>query len=334
MRFVILLIGFWVPSAVIHAQTPRWQEIQTIVKASLRGLSPVSDLVCWASGSGGVWLRTTDGGKSWNHGVVAGLDTVDFRSIHAFDENKAIVASAGQPAVIYMTENGGKSWNKVHQEGDPAFFDAITFIDSQRGFVLGDPVEGKWMILETRNGGKTWNSLHNLPGAEQGEAAFAASSSSLLIDKDQLILGTGGSQSNLHVYSFSTGNWEKNPVPLMVQGQSSQGIFALVKHKNKIILAGGDYAKPEIQEGSLVILSKGLFLKPEKGTSGYRSGIAALKNPDWLIAVGPEGSDFSKDGGQNWGIFSKVGYHSVKTTPDKKIVWASGSKGRIGKLLN
>ena len=152
----IFLIGFWAGINSAFAQNYSWQEIQTPVKASLRGLSPVSDQVVWASGSGGTWLRTLDGGKTWDHGVIAGLDTVDFRSIHAFDGNTAVAASAGQPAVIYRTEDGGRSWVKVHQEGIAAFFDAIAFIDSRKGYVLGDPIDGNWMILETLDGGKSW----------------------------------------------------------------------------------------------------------------------------------------------------------------------------------
>lgn len=332
MRFFTFLIGLLVWGSLLHAQSPKWQEIETPVKASLRGLSPVSDQVCWASGSGGTWLRTVDGGNTWSHGVIGGLDSVDFRSIHAFDENRAIAASAGQPAVIFLTEDGGGTWTKVHQEVESAFFDAITFIDRKRGFVLGDPIGGKWMILETLDAGKTWNSLSILPLAVEGEAAFAASSSSLIVDKNQLILGTGGAQSNLHFYSFFKESWDKVAVPLMIQGQSSQGIFALVRNKKQLILAGGDYIKPEVREGNLLMMSEGKFTLPEKTTRGYRSGIAVLKKPNYLIAVGPDGSDFSKDSGQTWDGFSAIGYHAVKSTPDQKTVWASGSKGRIGRL--
>jgi len=182
MKQVLFLLSAWLWASLSFAQSPEWKQFQSLGKASLRGLSPISDQVCWASGSGGTWLKTEDGGASWQSGTVAGLDTVDFRSIHAFDAQTAVAASAGQPAVIYRTEDGGKTWNKVHQEGGEAFFDAIQFIDAQRGYVLGDPIGGKWMILETLDGGRSWHSLAKLPDAVQGEAAFAASSSSMLAD--------------------------------------------------------------------------------------------------------------------------------------------------------
>lgn len=326
----IFLIGFWAGINSTFAQNYSWQEIQTPVKASLRGLSPVSGQVVWASGSDGTWLRTIDGGKSWDYGIIAGLDTVDFRSIHGFDKNTAVAASAGQPAVIYRTTDAGKSWVKVHQEGKDAFFDAIAFIDDKKGYVLGDPIAGNWMILETQDGGKSWKSLDQLPKAETGEAAFAASSSSLIATKDQLIFATGGSVSNLHFYSFSNAQWTKEQISMMSQGESSQGVFAMAHQGEKLILVGGDYLKPRVIQGNLVLRSQEVYSIPEQSTSGYRSGVASLDKPKLLVAVGPDGSDFSIDGGLTWKTFSEVGFHAVKSTSDKKYLWASGSQGRVG----
>jgi photosystem II stability/assembly factor-like uncharacterized protein len=330
-RLALLVLGIaWAFSA--PAQKLQWKELDTPVKASLRGLSPVSDQICWASGSAGTWLKTTDGGLTWRHGVIAGLDTVDFRSIQAFDANTAVVASAGQPAVIYRTEDGGESWSKVHQEGDQAFFDGICFSGEKKGFVIGDPVMGKWMILETADGGKTWASLQNLPDAEEGEAAFAASASSMIIVKSGLIFGTGGSVSNLHYYRFSTQNWNK-VISTMLQGEASQGIFAIAWSRAGLIGVGGDYTKLEQREKNAFVYKDGLFEFPAASPSGYRSGVVFWKKSDLAVAVGPSGSDYSDDGGMTWENFSTMGYHAVKVSGDQKAIWASGSDGRIGILI-
>ncbi|MEP0714177.1 MAG: YCF48-related protein, partial [Algoriphagus sp.] len=175
-----------------------WEILETPVQSSLRGLSPLTNEIAWASGSNGTWLRTIDGGKSWDHGVVEGLDTVDFRSIYAFDAMTALVVSAGQPAVIYKTTDGGQSWKLKHQENEYAFLDGISFSSPTRGFVIGDPNEGKWTILQTANQGDTWYPVDSLPEAAEGEAAFAASATSLLAEGNSLWIGTGGTQSNLH----------------------------------------------------------------------------------------------------------------------------------------
>lgn len=329
--FLFSLFGFLF-SGVVFAQDLKWKEVQTPVKASLRGLSPVSDLVCWASGSGGTWLKTTDGGVTWKHGVIAGLDTVDFRSIQAFDEFTAVAASAGQPAVIYRTTNGGESWEKVHQEGPEAFFDGITFTDRNTGFILGDPVGGKWMILETMDGGKSWKALERLPDAESGEAAFAASASSMISTQNQLIFGTGGSVSNLHFYNFRDKSWSKIKTD-MLQGETSQGIFALVATNRGLIAVGGDYTKLDQRDRNAIILSEGESRIPEVLPLGFRSGVVYWEEKNTVVAVGPSGSDVSKDEGRTWANFSTIGYHSVKISPQKKTVWASGSNGRVGILI-
>ncbi len=332
MKRLILFFSVVLWAGGLLAQDPKWKEIQTPVKASLRGLSPVSDLICWASGSKGTWLKTTDGGVTWQHGVIAGLDTVDFRSIHGFDEMHAVAASAGQPAVIYLTSDGGNSWEKVHEEGPSAFFDGISFMDNKKGFVIGDPVNGKWMILETRDGGSSWQSLSNLPLAESGEAVFAASASSLIATQKGLIFGTGGAVSNLHFYDFVTKSWEKVRPPIL-QGESSQGIFALAKVKNKVIVVGGDYTKLDQRDQNAVILKKRIMEIPRILPLGFRSGVCYWKEKNLIIAVGPSGSDVSKDEGMTWSNFSSTGYHAVKISSKRKTIWASGSEGRLGILM-
>ncbi|MFN3998913.1 WD40/YVTN/BNR-like repeat-containing protein [Algoriphagus sp.] len=325
------IIGLFL-AGMCQAQDHHWKEFVTPVKASLRGLSPVSDQVCWASGSGGTWLRTTDGGKSWDHGVIEGLDTVDFRSIHAFDENIAVAASAGQPAVIFRTENGGKSWEKVHQEGPLAFFDGMAFFDEERGYVIGDPVDGFWMILEALDGGKSWKSLENLPLAEEGEAAFAASGSSMITTENSLIFGTGGLVSNLHFYDFTSKNWEKVKTPIL-QGEASQGIFAIAESENGIFCVGGDYTKLELREKNAFKYSGKSFQIPSVAPLGYRSGLTYDSETGLFVAVGPSGSDYSADMGNHWANFSSTGYHTVKASYDGKSIWASGSGGRVGILI-
>lgn len=311
-----------------------WEIKETPTEASLRALSPVSEDIAWVSGSGGVWMRTLDGGNSWDHGIIAGMDSVDFRSIHGIDSEVAIAASAGQPAVIYKTSDGGKNWHLVHQEGELAFLDGISFVDSERGYVFGDPVDEQWMILETQNGGESWNLIPSAPMAVEGEAGFAASASSLLAFEDFIWLGTGGMEANLWESLDQGVTWKKYASPL-IQGESSQGIFSIVRiNENKVFAAGGDYLNPEEREGN-----SGLFQIEGKAWEqiitpplGYRSGVAFYDPYNWLITVGPDGSDFSADEGKTWKTFSSEGFHAVKVSQKGVSVWASGAKGKIAKL--
>lgn len=311
-----------------------WNVLETPVESSLRGLSPLTSEIAWASGSKGVWLRTIDGGKTWDHGVVAGLDTVDFRSIHAFDAMTALVVSAGQPAVIYKTLDGGQSWELKHQENEFAFLDGISFASSSRGFVIGDPIEGKWTILQTANQGNSWYPVDSLPTAAEGEAAFAASATSLLAEGNNLWIGTGGMESNLHYSKDMGASWEKYNTPF-IQGESSQGIFSITSMgEGEIVGVGGDYLKEDMREGvaGIYVSSKKEWVKPQQGPGGYRSGVVYFPMQKWLITVGPAGSDYSTDAGITWQPISGEGFHAVKMGQADGSVWASGAKGKIAKL--
>jgi hypothetical protein len=101
-----------IKKVVIPEKPLGWQKIETPTTASLRGLSPLTEQIAWASGSGGTWLRTLDGGETWESGIIDGLDSVDFRDIEGIDANTAIAMASGQPAVIYKTIDGGKTWTE------------------------------------------------------------------------------------------------------------------------------------------------------------------------------------------------------------------------------
>lgn len=313
-----------------------WKLVVTPTEASLRGLSAPSAEVVWACGSGGVWLRSLDGGKHWDMGIIDGLDSVEFRSIQAFDKDRAIAVTSGQPARIYQTVDGGAHWKMTLEESDQAFFDGISFVDDAHGYVFGDPVAGVWMIYETQNGGSDWAVLDSLPVAQEGEAGFAASASSLIAVGDYLWLGSGGSFSHVYFSPDRGLSWSRYPSPL-VQGESSQGIFSMVALGSEhILVVGGDYLQEDSQEGNLGIFNVADKQWEPTGSyppDGYRSGVAYDSGAKYLITVGPSGTDISWDGGKTWEFFSEEGFHAVSLSRDLRRMWASGSSGKIGYLI-
>jgi hypothetical protein len=66
--------------------------------ASLRGVSAVNPAVIWASGAGGNYLRTLDGGATWHAAVLPGAAGLDFRSVRALDSGTAWLMSSGPGA--------------------------------------------------------------------------------------------------------------------------------------------------------------------------------------------------------------------------------------------
>src|SRR5690348_3345980 len=73
--------------------------------ASLRGVSAADANIVYASGTGGTWLRTTDGGTNWTASRVAGAESLDFRGIRAIDASTVYLMSsgAGDKSRIYKT---------------------------------------------------------------------------------------------------------------------------------------------------------------------------------------------------------------------------------------
>ena len=165
MRFAIV---FLLPS-LAAAQT--WNLQTSGVSASLRGAGAVSRNVAWASGTGGTWLRTEDGGATWTAGKVSGAETLDFRDLHAVDARTVYLMSIGpgEQSRIYKTADAGLHWKLLFTNPDAkGFFDALAFWDATHGIVLGDAVEGHMAVFTTDDGGEHWTRRGSTPPLPAG----------------------------------------------------------------------------------------------------------------------------------------------------------------------
>src|SRR5207244_11308736 len=137
--------------------TPEMEEQRSGVAADLRAVMATSGQAVWASGTGGTWLRRSDGGTTWTSGIVPGAERLDFRSLAAFDERRATLVSAGSPARMFKTADSGESWREVYRNESPdIFFDALRFADESRGYALADPIGGRFRSTDR---GRTWEGV-------------------------------------------------------------------------------------------------------------------------------------------------------------------------------
>ena len=219
---VIRLTLLLAVASIAAAQSPEpslspWQMQESGTTASLRGIDSVDGTVAWASGTGGTVLKTTDGGAHWQKCAIpdAATDgaTLDFRGVQAWDAQTAIVmaSGSGEKSRLYKTTDGCKTWERTFTDPDKdGFYDAVLFIDSRHGLVLGDPAHGDprinpaeggyfaFRIRVTHDAGKTWAPITDpevpQPGKNlmplQGEAFFAASNSSIAIRDGWLWMAT------------------------------------------------------------------------------------------------------------------------------------------------
>jgi photosystem II stability/assembly factor-like uncharacterized protein len=328
----------WIAAAAVSgAFAQNWVAQSSGTTASLRGLSAVSPAVVWASGTGGTYMRTQDGGATWHAAAVPGAGDLDFRGVYALDAKTAWLMSSGPGAKsrIYKTADGGAHWRPLYTNPDAVgFFDAIAFWDTRSGVVLGDPVDGQFVILTTGDGGQIWQ-RSKLPPALANEGAFAASNSCLrLRGTREIWFGTGG-PSGARVFHSSDGGarWDVAGTPLRHDGAGA-GIFSLVfGEKLRGVAVGGDYGKPADNSGNVAITADGHTWAQPAGAhpNGYRSAVVCLAARKVWIAVGTSGSDISIDGGNSWKAFDRGAYHAIGAA-GRDAVWAVGPDGRIGKL--
>lgn len=341
--FVFLLLNFFTsgfigdqPNEV--ASVIQFKDLQTNSEASLRGLFVVNKNVIWASGTGGTVLRSVNGGESWKEITIPGQVENDFRSIHAWDEKRALVFGISGPDFGFLTEDGGKSWVVVYSNSIPGvFFDSVKFSDKKNGLAVSDQIEGKPLVIKTADGGKNWRKIENLPALQDGEAHFAASNTCIeFLPSGCAWIATGGSAARVFYSEDSGENWDVAETP-MVQGGNSSGIFS-ISFKNDLegVIVGGTYDKPEqnVQIAAYTTNGGRTWLTSENMPREYRSCVQFVSNVNqgFFWAVGKTGCDFSNDGGKNWYFMEETNYYTFRPLPGKLSGFAAGAEGRIARV--
>ncbi len=178
-----------------------WELKETGVTARLRGLSPVSRDVVWASGSEGTVLRTVDGGRTWLDVSPPGTDGLQFRDVEAFDARRAVVLSIGEGADsrIYRTEDGGQYLESdLHQRRAEGLLRLRGVL--RQAARAGDERPGGRQVQDSRHRGRRAELAGRCPPAEcprrcPARAGFAASGQCLVTSGGRDVwLASGGAE--------------------------------------------------------------------------------------------------------------------------------------------
>ncbi len=330
MKSIVFLILI-VAATSVSAQ---WIKQSVNTTASLRGLSVVSDKVIWASGTGGTFLKTSDGGGTWKVGTVPGTEKLDFRDVEAFDAKTAYVLSigSGEDSRIYKTTDGGDTWKlQFKNTNAKAFFDAIACWDKANCIAMSDPVDGHYLLMSTSDGGETWKPIvsNKMPAAKDGEAAFAASGTCLITQgRKNAFLVSGGADARVFRSNDRGRSWEVSDTSI-IKGSAGSGIFSIAMFDDKNgVIVGGNYEKPDEKNSNLALTRDGgKTWTAGNGLSGYRSGVAYLDR-NIVVAVGTNGSDRSFDGGNKWQRFDGWNFNTVQAKL-RFTAWAVGPGGLI-----
>lgn len=278
---------------------------------SIRAFSIDSGKIWYAGNNGKYGYFDLNNEKNFNGHVAKDTLKLEFRSI-AKTSSHIFILNVGNPALLYRISKDGSEIKLVYQEKhEKVFYDSMQFWNDQEGIVMGDPTDGCLSVIITRDGGTTWKkvSCDNLPKVEEGEAAFAASNTNLIIKGNETWMVSGGKKARVF-YSADKGNsWKVFNTPI-VQGEAMTGIFTADFYDSQNgFIAGGNYEKPNQNFGNKAITSDGgktWNLVAEKKGFGYASCVQYVPNSNGkqLVTVGASGLQYSSDSGENWKQFS------------------------------
>jgi photosystem II stability/assembly factor-like uncharacterized protein len=344
-----------------HHRKPTLTVQQSGTTNRLQAISPVSSRVVWASGLNGTFVKTTDGGKTWHAGVVAGAESLQFRDVQGVSEDVAylLAAGTGTASRIYKTENGGKSWTlQFENQISDAFYDCFAFWTPRRGITMSDSVNGRFPVIRTTDG-EHWTDIGNkLPAAQSGEAAFAASGTCVATEGlRRAWIGTGGAQHARILATTDGGNtWAAYNTPI-VQGTPSSGVITVAfRDASHGILGGGELAAPTTFADTVArsrdggktweLRSRTPFAGAIYGLSyvskGRHGDDEDLVNAEdrgrdddeehTVVVTGPAGAAWTPDEGETWVSLPGVANYWAVAFADKESGWLVGTDGRILKV--
>ncbi len=240
--------------------------------------------------------------------------SVEFRSI-AQTNKYVFILCVANPALLYRISKEDFSYELVYQEQhEKVFYDSMQFWNDTEGIAIGDPIEGSFSIITTHDGGNSWQKIptNQIPKLEEGEAAFAASNTNIVIKGNSTWLVSGGKKSRVFFSDNKGKSWSVYETP-MVQGKQMTGIFTADFYDSKTgFISGGNYEvltqnfdnKARTTDGG-----KTWNLVAQQQGFGYASCVQYVPNSNGkrLVTVGASGLFYSNDGGDSWKQLSTDG---------------------------
>ncbi len=334
----LFMLQFWAQNEDINLDL----HIFEIKNTSIRAIEVVNDTTVWFSGANGKYGRIINSDVEMDSVIFKDV-ALNFRSI-AFNGKNIFILSIENPAVLFKIDPFEAKINNqkivYKEEDEKVFYDAMTFLDGQRGIAMGDPTESCLSVILTSDGGNSWQKVNckNLPEIIDGEAAFAASNTNIAVYNKHVWLVTGGKKARVF-YSKNFGKkWIVYDTPI-VQGGKMTGIFSVDFYdENNGIIMGGNW-----EEKSNTIASKALTkdggktwkLIDNNSIPGYISCVKYIPetNGKEIVAVSTEGIFYSNTEGVNWKKLSDEGFYSINFI-NKNSAWLSGHQKIARMQLN
>ena len=260
-----------------------------------------------------------------------------------FDDRAACLLSIGPGELsrIYRTTDAGASWTLQHTNPDPkGFLDAIAFWDADHGLALGDPVDGRFVILSDRRrrpdlgtgrrrGDARGPARARGPSPPAGPAWWSGATPTP---------GSGPAGRLRPASSARPTGAGPGPSRRRRSGRGSLGgrLLARLPRRRRGVAVGGDYrgrGRPGRRTSPTTGTAAGPGAGRESRPSGFRSAVAFVPGspgPTWwpsALGLGPlarRGPDLVEAGRQ--------GFHALGFGRPGRSGWAVGEEGRIARL--
>jgi photosystem II stability/assembly factor-like uncharacterized protein len=205
MKFKLSLTLLVLLTINVYAQMT-WVEQASGVTTNLTSISAIDPNNVWICGYAGVILRTTNGGTNWINAATSTIPgTLDLHTIYAIDANTVLVGGSGTSSFLFRTSNAGANWIQVFTETG-GFINSVQMGNPFAGFMIGDPVGGRWSLWGTTTGGLTWDSSSFYLPVTGSEAGW---NNSFFFDASA---GVWFGTNNTKIYkSLTLVNWTTQP---------------------------------------------------------------------------------------------------------------------------
>jgi photosystem II stability/assembly factor-like uncharacterized protein len=203
---------------------------------------------------------------------------------------------------------------------------------------MADSINGRFPVIRTTDG-ETWQDIRDqLPPAQAGEAAFAASGTCAATQAGQRGWLVTGGAAEARVLATTDGGetWAAYNLPI-VHGTSTSGALSVdFRDAFHGIVGGGELLSPDVFLDNVARSSDGGVtwqLASHPTFPGAIYGLTYVRGrTGTVVATGPGGVAWSPDEGDTWSpVPGLTGFWAVAFA-SPQAGWLVGTEGRIVKL--